>query len=84
MAEYDAVVWRGPMVMGAIEKMIHQTDWACDILVVDMPPGTGDIHLSIAQTLQVWPMFLTLHYTVGKHVVLGIFRNFCRQFFESV
>jgi len=53
VAESDAVVWRGPMVMGAIEKMIHQTDWACDILVVDLPPGTGDIHLSIAQTLQV-------------------------------
>jgi len=52
--ESDAVVWRGPMVMGAVEKMIHQTEWApLDILVIDMPPGTGDIHLSIAQTLQV-------------------------------
>eukprot|EP00095_Tigriopus_kingsejongensis_P001177 snap_masked-scaffold415_size178368-processed-gene-0.22 protein:Tk01177 transcript:snap_masked-scaffold415_size178368-processed-gene-0.22-mRNA-1 annotation:"iron-sulfur protein nubpl" len=50
----QAVVWRGPMVMGAIQKMIFQTDWApLDILVVDMPPGTGDIHLSIAQTLSV-------------------------------
>ena len=42
------------MVMGAIEKMIHQTAWKdLEYLVVDLPPGTGDIHLSIAQTLQV-------------------------------
>jgi len=54
VSESDAVVWRGPMVMGAVEKMVHQTEWApLDVLVIDMPPGTGDIHLSIAQTLQV-------------------------------
>lgn len=50
----DSVVWRGPMVMGAIERMIHGTIWnPLDILIVDLPPGTGDIHLSIAQTLEV-------------------------------
>lgn len=50
----QAVVWRGPMVMGATEKMIFQTDWEpLDYLVIDLPPGTGDIHLSIAQSLQV-------------------------------
>lgn len=49
-----AVVWRGPMVMGAIEKMAHGTLWGdVDVLVVDLPPGTGDIHLSIAQTVNV-------------------------------
>lgn len=50
----DSVVWRGPMVMGAIEKTLHGTVWdPLDILIVDLPPGTGDVHLSIAQTLNV-------------------------------
>ena len=50
----DAVVWRGPMVMGAIQKLAFGTAWgALDILIVDMPPGTGDIHLSVAQTIDV-------------------------------
>lgn len=54
VSESESVVWRGPMVMGAIEKMVHQTEWSpLDILVIDLPPGTGDVHLSIAQTLQV-------------------------------
>ena len=49
----QAVVWRGPMVMGAVEKMIFGTKWSeLDVLVVDLPPGTGDVHLSIAQTLE--------------------------------
>ena len=50
----DPVVWRGPMVMGALEKLVHGTDWSgLDVLVVDTPPGTGDVHLTLAQTLQV-------------------------------
>lgn len=50
----DALVWRGPMVMGALEKLAHGTNWTgTDLVVVDMPPGTGDIHLSVAQTLDV-------------------------------
>ena len=50
--ERSAAVWRGPMVMGALGKMIRDTAWApLDILFVDMPPGTGDAHISIAQKL---------------------------------
>jgi len=50
----SAVVWRGPMVMGALDKMVHGTNWSgTDILVVDLPPGTGDIHLSLSQTVHV-------------------------------
>lgn len=50
----DALVWRGPMVMGALEKLAHGTNWSgTDVVVIDMPPGTGDIHLSVAQTLTV-------------------------------
>merc|ERR1719244_227503 len=49
-----AVVWRGPMVMGALDKLVHGTQWSgTDILVVDLPPGTGDIHLSLSQTVEV-------------------------------
>jgi ATP-binding protein involved in chromosome partitioning len=51
-----AAVWRGPMVMGAIGKMITDTFWgdyALDVLFVDMPPGTGDAHISVAQKLPI-------------------------------
>jgi len=49
-----AVVWRGPMVMGALDKLVHGTAWeGTDVLVVDTPPGTGDIHLSLAQTVDL-------------------------------
>ncbi|MCU0911343.1 MAG: iron-sulfur cluster carrier protein ApbC [Rhodobacteraceae bacterium] len=50
MAEGEAVVWRGPMLMGAIQQMLFQVDWGPrDILIVDMPPGTGDAQLTLAQ-----------------------------------
>ena len=52
--EEQAVVWRGPMVMGALNKMLFGTNWGdTDYLIVDTPPGTGDIHLSLSQTLEV-------------------------------
>ena len=50
--ENTPVVWRGLMVMNGIERLLFKTDWSeCDILVIDMPPGTGDIQLSISQNL---------------------------------
>lgn len=44
------MVWRGPMASGALQQMLTQTDWPeLDILIVDMPPGTGDVQLTLAQ-----------------------------------
>ncbi|XP_020772633.1 iron-sulfur protein NUBPL isoform X2 [Boleophthalmus pectinirostris] len=52
--EMAPIVWRGLMVMSAIEKLLRQVDWGeLDFLVVDMPPGTGDVQLSISQNVPV-------------------------------
>jgi ATP-binding protein involved in chromosome partitioning len=48
----NAVVWRGPMASKALTQMITEGNWGrLDFLLVDLPPGTGDVHLSLAQTL---------------------------------
>jgi ATP-binding protein involved in chromosome partitioning len=48
--EDQAVVWRGPMLMGALQQMLSQVQWgALDVLIVDLPPGTGDVQMTLAQ-----------------------------------
>ncbi|KAI4469333.1 iron-sulfur protein nubpl [Holotrichia oblita] len=50
----DALVWRGPMATNALRQLIHQTEWGkLDWLLVDLPPGTGDVHLTILKELKV-------------------------------
>ena len=50
----QAVVWRGPMLMGALQQMITQVQWgALDVLLVDLPPGTGDAQMTLSQKAKV-------------------------------
>lgn len=50
----QAVVWRGPMISSALKQFVNDTDWGeLDYLILDMPPGTGDIHLTMAQIVPV-------------------------------
>jgi ATP-binding protein involved in chromosome partitioning len=52
--EDQSVVWRGPMLMSALTQMLHQVNWGTlDYLVVDLPPGTGDVQLTLAQKANV-------------------------------
>lgn len=52
--EDTPMIWRGPMVLSALKQMLFQVKWApLDVLVLDMPPGTGDTQLSIAQSVNL-------------------------------
>jgi ATP-binding protein involved in chromosome partitioning len=67
--EKNAVVWRGPMASSAIKQFITDVHWGnLDYLIIDMPPGTGDIHLTIAQTL---PLSGIIVVTTPQNVALA-------------
>ncbi|AXX99226.1 Mrp/NBP35 family ATP-binding protein [Profundibacter amoris] len=52
--EDEAVIWRGPLLMGALQQMLNQVQWgALDVLIVDLPPGTGDVQMTLAQKAEL-------------------------------
>lgn len=54
LKEGEAVVWRGPMLMGALQQLLQQVNWGeLDVLLIDLPPGTGDVQLSLCQKAAV-------------------------------
>lgn len=67
-----SVIWRGPLVMSAIQRLLKGTDWGLlDVLVIDTPPGTGDVHLSLSQHAPITGVILvTTPHTAAVQVTL--------------
>ena len=69
----QAIVWRGPMLNGALQQFVGDVEWgALDYLVLDMPPGTGDVALSMAQSV---PMAGAVVVTTPQEVSLSDVRK---------
>jgi len=65
----QALIWRGPMASNALKQLILQVDWGdLDVLLIDMPPGTGDIHISLVQEI---PMESAIIVTTPQNVALA-------------
>jgi ATP-binding protein involved in chromosome partitioning len=74
----QAVVWRGPMASGALKQFISDTDWGeLDYLVFDMPPGTGDLPLTLVQTVPVTGVVMV---TTPQDIALADVRRGVRMF----
>ncbi|PKN54170.1 MAG: chromosome partitioning protein [Deltaproteobacteria bacterium HGW-Deltaproteobacteria-14] len=74
----QAVVWRGPMLGKALQQFIEDVDWGeLDYVIVDMPPGTGDVQLSLAQLL---PVAGTVVVTTPQDVAFADVRRAIKQF----
>ena len=58
----NPIVWRGLMVMKALQQLLHEVEWGeLDVLVIDMPPGTGDTQLTITQQIFLDGIFSCSH-----------------------
>ena len=54
LRDNEAVIWRGPMLQGALQQLMGQVAWGdLDVLIVDLPPGTGDVQLTLSQKFQI-------------------------------
>ncbi len=54
ITEKSAAIWRGLMVMSALDKLLRQVAWGpLDYMIIDTPPGTGDTHLSLVQNIPI-------------------------------
>jgi ATP-binding protein involved in chromosome partitioning len=72
------VIWRGPLVAGAVKQMLTEVDWGdLDYLVVDLPPGTGDAQLTLAQVV---PLTGVVVVTTSQDVALNIASNAAAMF----
>ena len=82
LIEGDApIIWRGPMIMKAIQQFSHAVNWgALDVLVIDLPPGTGDAQLSLVQTIALDGGVIV---TTPQDVALEVARR-GMQMFEKV
>lgn len=80
IAENQPVIWRGPMLNGIIRQFLYQVDWGeRDVLVVDLPPGTGDAQLTVAQAV---PMAGVVIVTTPQQVALADARRGLAMFLQ--
>jgi ATP-binding protein involved in chromosome partitioning len=78
LKESDAVVWRGPMLAKALQQFIEDVDWGTkDVLVIDLPPGTGDVQLSLTQLV---PLTGAVVVTTPQDVAMADVRRAIRMF----
>lgn len=71
LAENQAAIFRGPMLVSAFTQFLQQSDWNCDYLIIDLPPGTGEIHLTcekIAPTIEM--LLVTTPQRIAKSDVM--------------
>jgi len=74
----QAVIWRGPMVSGAVKQFMSDVDWGeLDYLIFDLPPGTGDIHLTLVQTI---PLTGAVVVTTPQDIALADARKAFKMF----
>jgi ATP-binding protein involved in chromosome partitioning len=78
MGPQDAVIWRGPMLAKMLQQFLEQVDWGkLDYLIVDLPPGTGDVQLSLSQLI---PLSGAVVVTTPQDVALADVRRAVRMF----